>query len=152
MKQASLLLWLICLAAPWTSLRADPWGHLFTTPLQRAQLDSGQAAPVNTSNASNDTQQTPSIKPLQLTGTLTSSRGHHTVWLNGKPVTQGVRLLGAGRVQLRVTSAEHPRLMKSGQLLYPQTGKIVEAYAAQQPSSGKDDSGSDPDSAATSPQ
>jgi len=152
MKQASLLLWLICLAVPWTSLRADPWGHLFTTPLQRAQIDSGQATPVNTGNVSNDTQQTPSIKPLQLTGTLTSSRGHHTVWLNGKPVTQGVRLLGAGRVQLRVTSAERPRQMKSGQLLYPQTGKIVEGYAAQQPLSGKDDSSSDPESAATSPQ
>jgi len=152
MKQTFLCLWLICFAAPWTMLQADPWGRLFTTPLQRAQLDSGQVAPVNTGNASNDTPQTPSIKPLQLTGTLTSSSGKHTVWLNGKPVKHGVRLLGAGRVQLRVTSAERPRLMKSGQLLYPQTGKVVEGYEAEQPLSGKDDPNSDTESAGISPQ
>lgn len=130
MKSLQLTLCLIFLTIPWTTLQADPWGQLFTSPAQRAQLDSGQAAPVKTDDSSGNTAQAGSLQPIQVTGTLTSSRGKRVVWLNGKPVTQGVRVLGAGRVELHVTSDTDHRLVKSGQLLYPQTGEIVEGYAA----------------------
>lgn len=129
MKLLQLTLWLICLTTPWTTLHADPWGRLFTTPSQRAQLDSGQTEAANTGNSSGDAPQNATIEPIRLTGTLTGSRGKQAVWLNGKPVTQGVRVLGAGQVHLRVTPADKPRLMKSGQLLDPQTGEIIEGYA-----------------------
>lgn len=132
MKPVYLTLWLVALAISWTTSHADPWGRLFTTPAQRAQLDNGQSVPVSADDSSGDAPQAAATQPIQLTGTLTSSRGNHTVWLNGEPVTQGVRVLGAGRVQLRVTSAPDARLMKSGQLLYPQSGEIVEGYAASQ--------------------
>lgn len=132
MKPVFLTLWLIGLAISWTNSHADQWGHLFTTPAQRAQLDSSRSAPVTTDDGSNDAPQAAALQPIQLTGTLTSSRGKRTVWLNGKPVTQGVRVLDAGRVQLRITSTDDARLMKSGQLLYPQSGEIVEGYAAAQ--------------------
>jgi len=137
-KRSHMILWVTCLVMPWASLHADSWGQLFTTPTQRAQLDSEQTTPVNTIGSSNPgssgTSQAPAIETIQLTGTITSSRGTHTVWLNGKPVTQGVRVLGPGRVQLNVNTSDHPHLMKSGQLIYPQSGEIVEGYANRQSS------------------
>jgi len=133
-KRIHLILWAVFLIAPWSTLHADAWGRLFTTQIQRAQLDSGQTAPKVSGNSSSESSQAAAIKPIQLTGTLTSSHGKRTVWLNGKPVTQGVRILGAGRVQLRITSADDSRLMKSGQLIYPQSGEIVEGYSISNPS------------------
>ena len=132
MKKLQLILWASCLLTAWTTLYADPWGQLFTTPVQRAQLDSGKPAPVKTDSAtesgSGSSSQGTVVEAIQLTGTLTNSRGTGTVWLNGKPVTQGVRVLGAGRVQLQIYTSKHPHLLKSGQLIYPQSGEIVEGY------------------------
>ncbi|VAW78156.1 hypothetical protein MNBD_GAMMA15-1186 [hydrothermal vent metagenome] len=132
MKALPLILWLVCLSVPWTPLSADPWGRLFTTPIQRAQLDNGQITPTDTEDASGEAHQAARLLPIQLTGTLTSSRGKQTVWLNGKPAPKSVRVLGAGRVQLRAPSTDTLHFMKSGQLLYPQTGEIVEGYIAAQ--------------------
>ncbi len=136
MKPLHLMFWFIALATPWATLHADPWGRLFTTPVQRAQLDSGQTAPAKTDDSTSDTPQPGVTERIRLTGTLTSSRGTRTAWLNGKPVTQGVRVLGPGRVQLSAPAADKRRLLKSGQLLYPQTGEIVEGYAAPQVAPG----------------
>jgi len=131
-KPLHLMFWFIVLTTPWATLQADPWGRLFTTPLQRAQLDSGQTAPVKTDDEASQSPQPAAIERIRLTGTLTSSRGTRTAWLNGKPVSQGVRVLGPGQVQLSTPAAGKHRLLKSGQLLYPQTGEIVEGYATPQ--------------------
>jgi len=129
-KHLQAALCLIFLAMPFTVLHADPWGRLFTTPVQRAQLDSGQAALVNADDSSDNASKAAALLPVRVTGTLTSSNGKRIVWLNGKPVTKGVRVLGPGRVELHATSSTDHRLVKSGQLLYPQSGEIVEGYAA----------------------
>jgi len=131
-KRIRLALSLICLATPWSQSHADAWGQLFTTSAQRAQLDGGQIAVAKTGNASDNVAQAASVKTIRLTGTLTSSRGIHTVWLNGKPADRDVRILTDGRVELHISSSTDHRLMKSGQLLNPQTGEIVEGYAAPQ--------------------
>jgi len=130
-KTLRFTFWLSCLLIPLSTAHADPWGRLFTTPAQRSQLDAGQVVNSQVSQPSDNDSQAIAPRPIRITGTLTSSSGKHTVWLNGKPARQGVRVLEAGRVQLRVTSSASPRRMKSGQLLYPKTGKVVEGYAAR---------------------
>ncbi|TCK16862.1 hypothetical protein DFR30_0081 [Thiogranum longum] len=131
MRYSNLALSLIFLLTPCATALADPWGLLFTTPNQRARLDSGQAEPApSASSSSGGSRQESAVEPIQLTGTLTSNRGKRTAWINGKPASRDVRVLGAGRVQLYTPSSESPLLIKSGQRLNPQTGEIVEGYTA----------------------
>ena len=115
----------------------DPYGRLFTTPDQRARLDNrfdGQG----TGNASapgiagNDHQDT---RPLKLNGTLTSSIGKQEVWINGERQlasgerkSSNVRLLKAGSVRVKPSVSGQAHDMKPGQVLDPNTGKVIEAY------------------------
>ena len=149
MKRIRLALSLIFLSTPWSLSHADAWGQLFTTPAQRAQLDGGQTAVAKAENSPDGAAQAVSVGSIQLTGTLTSSRGTHAVWLNGKPADRDVRILADGRVELHISSATDHRLMKSGQLLNPQTGEIVEGYAAPQTTPADHTTATDTDSMET---
>lgn len=129
MKSSTLFISLVILLSPCTTVLADPWGLLFTTPGERARLDSGQAESVpSASSSSGGTKQAHPVQSVRVTGTLTSSRGKRTAWLNGKPAGSDVRVLGAGHVQFRPASSNTPLLIKSGQRFDPQTGEIVEGY------------------------
>lgn len=131
MKTPTLFISLVILLSPCTTVLADPWGLLFTTPDERARLDSGQAESVpSASSRSGRTKQQNSDQSVRVTGTLTSSRGKRTAWLNGKPAGSDVRVLGAGRVQLPAPSSNTTILIKSGQRFNPQTGEIAEGYTA----------------------
>ena len=120
---------LAILLSPCADVLADPWGLLFTTPDERARLDSGQTETVpSASNSSGGNIPENTVQPAQLTGTLTSNRGKRMAWINGSPAGRDVRVIGAGRVQLRTPSSNNPLLIKSGQRFDPRTGEIVEGY------------------------
>ncbi len=137
MRYSNLAISLILLLAPAAGALADPWGLLFTSPGQRARLDSGQAQPApSASSSSGGSSRERAALPVKLTGTLTSNRGKRVAWINGKPASRDVRVLGAGQVQLYTPSSESPLLIKSGQQINPRTGEIIEGYAAAPETAG----------------
>lgn len=116
----------------------DPYGLLFTTPGERAQLDSRFAAGGGDDQASAApvAEESRAPRPLKLNGTLTSSAGKKEAWINGElqlstgsKQTARIRVLDSDRVQVRASLSGAVRNMKPGQVLDPETGKISEAYA-----------------------
>jgi len=115
----------------------DPYGLLFTTPAQRAQLDNrfnGRDA------GASDAADTGGAEPqaaasLRLNGTLISNTGRKEVWINGqRQLATGsaanVWVLGPDNIQVRRTPSARPQAMKPGQVMDATTGKISEAYSS----------------------
>jgi hypothetical protein len=116
----------------------DPYGRLFTTPDQRARLDNRfghQSADNDSASGMGESGAHQSTRPLMLNGTLTSSIGKKEVWINGESQlapgltnSNRVRLVNAGSVRIKPASSGQEHDMKPGQLLDPNTGKVIEAY------------------------
>lgn len=138
MKTSSHLLALAALAAlfqPHSSL-ADDLGVLFTTPAQRAALDSGQPAPVESGSGGKHGQDTQGPSRITLNGTLVSSVGRKQVWLNDEPelgpgraTGMGLTLLPRNRVQINRSASPAPLILKPGQSVDLVNGQITESYS-----------------------
>lgn len=119
---------------------SDPYGQLFTTPVQRAQLDNRFTASSNTGEAETSVtavsdRQAPAS--LQLNGMLTSSTGKKEVWINGRRQlgdafgsAARVSVLGPDAVQVRPALSARGRAMKPGQIMDLASGEISEAYTS----------------------
>ena len=91
--------------------RDDPYGLLFTSPGERAQLDSRFAAAASDDQAARHCcRGEPAPRPLKLNGTLISNAGKQEVWINGElqlptgsKQTARIRLLSSDRVQVRAS-------------------------------------------------
>lgn len=115
----------------------DPYGLLFTSPAQRAQLDNrfnGNHAGESDAGATAATQ--PASPSLKLNGTVVSSTGRKAAWINGQRHLSGsrgsaadVRVIGPDNVQVRTAPSATLRTMKPGQVMDAATGQISEAYA-----------------------
>lgn len=136
MKRLTILATL-CLLTSRGAFAADPYGLMFTTPEQRAQLDNrfnGNAVNDATLSASG-LSETLAPQSLKLNGTLISNTGRKEVWINGRPqvaaaagATANVRVLGPDVVQVRPSPTAQARPMKPGQVMDVTSGKIREAY------------------------
>lgn len=117
----------------------DPYGPLFTTPLQREQLDNRFEAKVKPDAVSEGESQAQHEPVLKLNGTLISNTGRKDVWINGRRQSPEdnarVRVIGPDKVQVKSVTAV--RTMKPGQILDTASGEVREAYreAAGQPGS-----------------
>lgn len=138
MKRLVLLASLLLLATDRGVAGDDPYGVLFTSPAQRAQLDSrfGGASSDKQAPATADAVHTQAARPLKLNGTLVSNTGKQEVWINGESQLRSgaiqaarIRLLSSDRVQVRSSLSGTAHDMKPGQVLEPHTGSVTEAYA-----------------------
>lgn len=118
------------------AVQSDDLGVLFTTPAQRAALDSGQPAAVEAGSepAPDPGSQGPSR--ITLNGTLISSVGRKQVWLNDEPglvpgrmAGTGLTLLPRNRVQIHRASSPGPLVLKPGQTVDLVNGNISESYS-----------------------
>lgn len=138
MKRLALIIGLALYTAGLSFAGEDPYGLLFTSPGQRAQLDNRFAGnPVETQTGiATGTVTAHAPRLLELNGTLISDTGRKEVWINGESQLQTnaaqtgrIHLLGSNRVQVRLSPSGMPRNLKPGQVLNPETGSITEAYA-----------------------
>ncbi len=115
---------------------SDPYGTLFTTASQRAQLDGQVDTTENAQPISgNRSEQSNTVIPLRLNGTLLGSKGKKEVWLDGRPQLSGmaaskgrIRLLRTDQVHVQATEGSIAHAMKPGQVLDPETGIVSEYY------------------------
>jgi len=119
----------VLLAAGATTAAAQELGRLFFTPQQRAELDARRKARVPGKPAA-VVIEAPSTT---LDGYVKRSHGNSTVWLNGKPVTEGADTRRAGVSPSRsdpsrasIEVSEHGRriLLKVGESLDRGTGEV----------------------------
>jgi hypothetical protein len=117
------------LAAGATAAGAQELGRLFFTPQQRAELDARRKARVP-DRAAEALIESPSTT---LDGYVKRSHGNSTVWLNGKPVTEGSDTRRAGIVpspsdpsRASIEVGEHGRRipLKVGESLERGTGEV----------------------------
>ena len=138
MNSLRLLASLLLLAADSGIAADDPYGLLFMSPEQRAQLDHrfSLTSNENPTSATTGAADSHAVQLLTLNGTLISNAGKQEVWINGesqlqKPATEGARvqLLNSDRVRVQSSLSSAPHDMKPGQVLDPATGSVAEAYA-----------------------
>jgi hypothetical protein len=127
----------LCLLASTGAFGRDPYGLLFTTPAQRAQLDNrfNTGTGHNAGSATGVSEAAQAPRSLTLNGTLISNTGRQEVWINGhrqltaaSGTAPAVRVLGPDVVQVRPTPSAKSRPMKPGQVMDTTTGAIREAY------------------------
>lgn len=125
---------LLCVVAP---VHAADWalGRLFHTPAQRAALDEARrnGTLYDMQAGERDPAPTP-VSPLVVNGFVTRSDGVGTVWLNGTRLrtdqgsVTGVAL-GDRTGSVALTSPDGSTLhAKVGQIVEPESGRIVERY------------------------
>jgi hypothetical protein len=138
MKCQVLVASLLLLGADLGAAGDDPYGLLFTSPGQRAQLDNRFTQTVNEDgvSATGDAGSSRTARLLKLNGTLISSGGKKEVWINGErqldgsaTQTSGIRVLSTDTVKVRSSVSGVPHDMKPGQILDADTGLVSEAYA-----------------------
>lgn len=129
-----LLMLTTVLASP---ASAESFGTLFTTPEQRAQLDSAMVAAHSPHMTSDNSEPLAAVnmQSIRLDGILVSSRGKKELWINGQPTSSGTptgiqqALIGNhGRATIHLDHASTSHSMKPGQLYLPATGEIRETY------------------------
>lgn len=135
MRIASTFMLLLLAASLANTVFADNLGVLFTTPEQRAALDANRSSGSVGKKASAAAVVNTRPATITVNGTLISSVGKKEVWLNGHPSFEGkrntarnLRLLGQNRVRLKSASASTSHILKPGQVIDLDSGKIDEAY------------------------
>jgi hypothetical protein len=137
MKRRILVATVLLLISTVSAAVDDPYGLLFTSPGQRAQLDNRFASAASEDQAPAGAVAGQTDRLLKLNGTLISNAGKKQVWINGERQLDssanqgaGIRLLGSARVQIRSSGSSAPHELKPGQILDPDTGSVTEAYAS----------------------
>jgi len=154
----SRVLILLCIAASLFSVTASAQTlqRLFSTPEQRAELDrlrAREAGPDSLGDntailAIQDTQTAASsyedinkeVKLIALSGSVLSSDGSYTIWINGQPynqfdLPQHMQLLEPfqqGQLQIYDPATMRSHNLKPGQTLDLVSGRIVESFDTQQ--------------------
>ena len=117
---------------------AESFGTLFTTPEQRARLDSVLVPSGSPDATSGSPEQlaTGNMQSIRLDGILVSSRGKKELWINGQPASSGtptgIRQALVGNNGLATIHLDHAgtsRSIKPGQLYLPATGQVQETYS-----------------------
>ncbi len=110
--------------------QADTLGRLFTTPQERAALDSKSGIKFAARNlGENDPSQ-----QIKLNGTVISSTGKRKIWVNGKnhenknPDEPRAFIINSKQVRLDTPYGTQGKLMKPGQVLDLTDGKIHESF------------------------
>lgn len=135
MKTANAFMLLLFTALFANTVFADNLGVLFTTPEQRAALDADRGSHGVDKKTSGPAVVKARPATITLNGTLISSVGKKEVWLNGHPSFEGkprstknLRLLGKNRIRLNSASASKSHILKPGQVIDLESGRIDEVY------------------------
>ncbi|MCW5620101.1 MAG: hypothetical protein KIS79_03230 [Burkholderiales bacterium] len=125
---------MLCVATP---LHATDWelGRLFHTPAQRAALDEARRnGTLGDDQASTRGPEPAAVSPIMVNGFVARSDGVETIWLNGTRLqadrgsVAGIAL-GDRIGSVALTSPSGSTLhAKVGQIVEPESGRIVERY------------------------
>ncbi len=120
----------LVLLTPFSASRADSLGRLFTTPQERASLDSKSGIKL----ANRNTAQSKASQHIKLNGTVTSSTGKRNFWVNGKkhsnknPDEPRVHLTKSRQIQIDTPYRSKSAIIKPGQVLNLGNGQVYEAF------------------------
>ena len=118
--------------------QADSLGRLFTTPQERASLDSKSG--VKFSNRTTDSDA--ASRRIIFNGTVISSTGKHSFWINGakhenkNPEQPRIHLTRSRQIQMSTPSGVVNTTIKPGQVLDLDNGRITESFMLEQPRKG----------------
>ena len=128
----------LLLAFTLSTAQADSLGRLFTTPQERASLDSKSG--IKFSNRTTDSDAV--SRRIIFNGTLISSTGKHSFWVNGtkhensNPQQPGIHLTRSRQIRMSTASGVANTPIKPGQVLNPDNGRITESFMLKQPHKG----------------
>jgi hypothetical protein len=126
------------------SATADELGRLFTTPKERAVLNTLREHydPKRQDHIEVQQPKIPVETPnqLELNGVVERSDGKNTAWVNGKNTInkkqKGIHInshnMSANNVQIRITNPNRSVTMKPGEIYNPESGRIQDSYKAQE--------------------
>ena len=133
---------------------ASPPGleRLFATAAQRAQLDRMRREGVGSMAQDETTAGTGEVSRMIINGIVVGSDGRRMVWVNGRLLPDRavlgrtgarLRLVSNGRVAVKPSGQQRAILVKPGQVLELDSGKVQEAYepGAGQGAAGQGDHG-----------
>ena len=119
---------------------ADTLGRLFTTPQERAALDSKSG--IKLANRGLDKNE--ASQQIKLNGTVISSTGKRNFWINGKkhennnPDELHLYLTNSRQVQIDTLNGSQSNIIKPGQVLNLNNGKIYESFTLDKTQPDKD--------------
>lgn len=125
-----------------TTLAAEAFGRLFTTPAERSTLDqlrqTRKIEPVNINQPQEEIEIAPVVPPeISVQGYVKRSDGKKgTVWINEKPVQESSRSAEmevgklpkeGNQVQIKVPGLDKSLKLKAGQTYDPETDSIADS-------------------------
>jgi hypothetical protein len=133
-----LLAWLV-VSPGWPA--DEPFGRLFFSPVQRAQLEEARRRNIRAEEQASETAskpKAPRARHVTVNGLITRSDGTSVIWVNGKPVESqavgGLRVSPTGSresVVLRDAEKGSAVRLKVGQRANLLTGAVEESYEAR---------------------
>jgi hypothetical protein len=141
MKRLAMFALLVLLGASASAAESRPGlGRLFTTPAERAEIDSARRRPPPAASSQGAASgASPSAASVTVNGLISRSDGRRVVWINGAKVDDGgvtaagVRVLfdraTAAGVPLLLPGRPLPIVLKPGQTYATHNGAQRDAYA-----------------------